>query len=435
MRPWSGVALAFVLFASSMLGAESAPPQSTAAPQTARQALIEMFFGQAPNHLEKHLPDVTRQALHEMQEANGESYVSMFSLLAKQAQNDKEKIETFDTGSTLFTVKSLPGGSYDQVDVTVEQDNLSGDEDQIELAIHMMHGGKEQMLPFIPRCTFSMKMESRVWRLNEISVGVRLPLADPNFLKALLERERIQNEQAAQWSMRSVNSAEKSYQAAQSSYACALSALTSKGTGTSRRPYLYDTQLASGKKSGYNFVISACDASHYQLTAEPAVPNSGQRAFCSDESGTVRASAEGKAATCLSSGEVVEQKPAAATIALQASPPHSPATQSDASSGAAVPAERASFSQGVAAGLIVSRVSPIYPPEARRARISGTVIMKAIINETGDVASLELISGHPMLAPAAMDAVKQWKYKPYLVNGKAVVVDTQVQVNFALAGK
>jgi TonB family protein len=433
MRTWSGVVLTFVLFASSALATQSAATDSSA-PQTARQALIEMFFGQAPNHLEKHLPDVTRQAFHEMQEANGESYLAMFSLLAKQAQNDKEKIETFDTGSTLFMVKSLPGGNYDQVDVTVEQDNLSGDEDQIELAIHMMHGGKEQMLPFIPRCSFSLKMESGVWRLNEISVGVRLPLADPNFLKALLERERTQNEQTAQWSMRSINSAEKSYLAAQGSYACSLSALITKGTGTSRRPYLYDTQLASGKKNGYNFTISGCGASHYELTAEPAVPKTGQRAFCSDESGTVRASADGKGATCLSSGEVVEQKPAAVGISLQASPEPNSAAQGNSGLGAA-PADRVKVSWGVAEAFLVSKVPPVYPELARTARISGTVVLRALISQTGDVESLSLISGHPMLAPAAMDAVKQWKYKPYLLNGNAVAVETQVQVNFTLAGK
>ncbi len=61
--------------------------------------------------------------------------------------------------------------------------------------------------------------------------------------------------------------------------------------------------------------------------------------------------------------------------------------------------------------------------------------MKALINQTGDVESLSLISGHPLLAPAAMDAVKQWKYRPYLLNGKAVNVETQITVNFALSGQ
>jgi protein TonB len=79
-------------------------------------------------------------------------------------------------------------------------------------------------------------------------------------------------------------------------------------------------------------------------------------------------------------------------------------------------------------------VDPIYPPEARAARIQGTVVLRALIAQTGDIESVSLISGHPMLAPAAIEAVKQWKYKPYLLNGKPVVVDTEVQVNFTLLG-
>jgi protein TonB len=63
------------------------------------------------------------------------------------------------------------------------------------------------------------------------------------------------------------------------------------------------------------------------------------------------------------------------------------------------------------------------------------VVLRALINQTGDVESLSLVSGHPLLAPAAMDAVKQWKYRPYLLNGKAVAVDTEIQVNFALSGQ
>jgi protein TonB len=59
--------------------------------------------------------------------------------------------------------------------------------------------------------------------------------------------------------------------------------------------------------------------------------------------------------------------------------------------------------------------------------------MKAVINQAGDVESVELVSGHPLLVPAALDAVKQWKYRPYLLNGKPVSVETQVVVNFTLS--
>jgi periplasmic protein TonB len=96
--------------------------------------------------------------------------------------------------------------------------------------------------------------------------------------------------------------------------------------------------------------------------------------------------------------------------------------------------QRVRVSSGVVSGLLLRKVNPVYPPLARQARIQGTVVLQAQISKTGDIENLQLITGHPMLAPAAIEAVKQWKYKPYLLNGEPVEVDTQVQVNFTLAG-
>ena len=96
--------------------------------------------------------------------------------------------------------------------------------------------------------------------------------------------------------------------------------------------------------------------------------------------------------------------------------------------------QRVRVSAGVTQGLLVKRVQPNYPPLARQARIQGSVVLQAQISKTGDIENLQLISGHPMLAPAAIEAVKQWKYRPYLLNGEPVEVETQVQVNFTLAG-
>src|SRR5579863_226067 len=96
--------------------------------------------------------------------------------------------------------------------------------------------------------------------------------------------------------------------------------------------------------------------------------------------------------------------------------------------------QRVRVSSGVQSGLLVRRVNPVYPPLARQARIQGVVLLQAEISKEGNIINLQLISGHPMLAPAAIEAVKQWKYKPYLLNGEPVEVETQVQVNFTLAG-
>jgi protein TonB len=86
----------------------------------------------------------------------------------------------------------------------------------------------------------------------------------------------------------------------------------------------------------------------------------------------------------------------------------------------------------VQAALLVNKVTPVYPPLARQTRISGTVRLHAIISKNGSIQSLEVISGHPLLVRAAMDAVQQWRYKPTLLNGEPVEVDTTIDVIFSL---
>jgi protein TonB len=96
--------------------------------------------------------------------------------------------------------------------------------------------------------------------------------------------------------------------------------------------------------------------------------------------------------------------------------------------------QRVRVSLGVSQGLLIKKVTPNYPPLARQARIQGQVLLQAEISKEGTIQNLQLISGHPMLAPAAIEAVKQWRYKPYLLNGEPVAVETQVVVNFSLSG-
>ena len=92
------------------------------------------------------------------------------------------------------------------------------------------------------------------------------------------------------------------------------------------------------------------------------------------------------------------------------------------------------ISSGVAQGLLIHQVAPQYPSQARQAHIQGTVVLQAVIGKDGTVQSLHVLSGHPMLTQAAMDAVKRWRYKPYSLNGEPVEADTQINVKFTLSG-
>jgi periplasmic protein TonB len=94
--------------------------------------------------------------------------------------------------------------------------------------------------------------------------------------------------------------------------------------------------------------------------------------------------------------------------------------------------QRIRISQGVTKGLLIHRVEPTYPPLAKAARVQGEVVLTAIISTAGQIENLQLISGHPMLVPEAIAAVKQWRYKPYLLNGQPVEVETTITVIFSL---
>ena len=87
-----------------------------------------------------------------------------------------------------------------------------------------------------------------------------------------------------------------------------------------------------------------------------------------------------------------------------------------------------------AEGNIIYRVQPSYPPIARLARVQGTVELRAIISKAGTIENLIAVSGHPMLVKSAIEAVRQWRYRPYLLNNEPIEVETEITVNFVLSG-
>ncbi len=101
---------------------------------------------------------------------------------------------------------------------------------------------------------------------------------------------------------------------------------------------------------------------------------------------------------------------------------------------AAPPPARVRVSAGVVAGMLEREVKPIYPQIAKAARVQGAVVLTALISKQGTIENLKVQSGHPMLTNAAIDAVKQWRYRPYVLNGEPVEVETQITVNFTLSG-
>ena len=120
------------------------------------------------------------------------------------------------------------------------------------------------------------------------------------------------------------------------------------------------------------------------------------------------------------------------TIANELPPPPPPGEASAPTPGAAP--RRISISAGVAVGLLVSKAPIVYPIDAKKAGVSGTVVLSAIIGRDGTVEDLQVVSGPEMLQQAALYSVKQWRYRPYLLNGDPVEVRTTINIIFTLGG-
>ena len=100
----------------------------------------------------------------------------------------------------------------------------------------------------------------------------------------------------------------------------------------------------------------------------------------------------------------------------------------------AEPPKKVNISAGVMQGMLLLKTQPVYPPIAKAARVQGTVVLQATISKTGSIDNLRVVDGPPMLRQSAIDAVKTWRYRPYLLNNEPVEVDTQINVIFTLGG-
>jgi hypothetical protein len=323
-------------------------------PQTARQALVEMLFSKTPGTFEKHLPQATRAALRKAHTDSGASMLDGFSLITSQLNARGGQMQTFEAGPTLVMIEDPQ--AHSKFEITVERDDLRGEEDEIELSFHGYKDGETQTAGTKFRFTLTMKQEAGTWRLNDVMVSVGVSLTDPAFLKAMSTSVRptlsstgtsmgnsqistsgsssmsspafgsssfgsssdgtmkAANETTAVNGVRLLNTAEVTYAAAYPGhgFTCSLSDLGGMGGGggvNEHQAMLIDPRLAHGKKNGYVFTMSGCDgspASKYFISAAPADSDSGTRAFCSDESGVIRFSEDGKTASCLTAGKPLQ---------------------------------------------------------------------------------------------------------------------------------
>jgi hypothetical protein len=286
------------------------PQSATPPPQSARQALIEMFMGKGPDDFAKHLPDAARRSLIHKGETPESSVVLRISEIGRQITASGEHVETFDAGPNIIV--SEREGSHQRVEIAVEHDSLLGEEDEIELSIHIYKDGEPQLLPVIPRLIFTLKQEKEIWKLVEVTAAAHVPLTDPDYLKGVRKQQDEANEAAAQMRIGVIAGAQIDFAAKHPDrgYTCTLATLFAPNPAATPEEGggYYDPSQANNESNGYRFTLSGCNgnpASTYRIIAEPVDLDSEMKTFCADQSGTVKSLAGGAASGCFSHGNVV----------------------------------------------------------------------------------------------------------------------------------
>ena len=288
------------------LAAQTSAP--TPPPQSARQALIEMFLGKGENDFVKHLPDETRQTLIHKDETERTSVVLRISTIGRQlAAESGGHLETFDAGPTLLVTEPTPG--HEKIEAIVEHDSLLGEEDEIELSFHYYKDGQLQSLPVVPRLTFTLKQEKEIWRLTEVTAAAHIPLTDPDYLKELRREQNEANEGAAQSRVNSIAAAETNYatQHPDLGYTCEMANLFSQEPAPEGGASPF-AEEASAESNGYRFSITGCvgtPASKFRVSAVPTDADAAQKTFCADASGILKFTTDGKSSSCFGEGQLV----------------------------------------------------------------------------------------------------------------------------------
>lgn len=303
------VLVVLVLFASAALCAQTSAPVPP--PQTPRQALIEMI-NSGHEGVTKHLTIEMQKSL----KGNGE--FAAFDQL-KAASSD---IQVFETGPVLLAVDEPK--SHEKFEVHVDSDDLSGDTDNIDISFHQFRDGVETDVPYatmLSRFTVGMKKQENIWRLNEVSINIKVPVGDPKLLekfgngmgtgmfgakvgvasgaKATKPRELDLREATEILGMAELTFARTHPDIG---FTCTLTELA--------KPNLFnlDPHIFNGESyRGYKFTLSGCQdkpSGSFRLVAEPVSPTAKAKAYCTDATNNVRTSDDGLGSSCLASGKL-----------------------------------------------------------------------------------------------------------------------------------
>lgn len=297
--------------------------QKPAKPQTARQALLEILTGD-DQAVSKHLTLEVQRSLKQTDPKSGAMAMGTIAGFRSLGLNNTNE-ETFDTGSVLLAVNDPK--SHERFEVHVDSDDLSGDEDTMQLSLHAFRDGQEidTAAQIISQIEIAMLKQQNVWRLNAITISAKLPVGDPKLMERLTnsmgsgmfggkigvasldQNQTSEPPPDMEQTVRMLALAEGFHASThpQTGFTCSLTELLSKDNPMLQALRL-DPKTASGSFNGYKLAISGCQGTpvgSFQIIAEPIAPGSGSKAFCTDATHNIRTADDGRGSTCLSSGK------------------------------------------------------------------------------------------------------------------------------------
>jgi len=307
--------LFLVIPLAALVGQQQAP---AAPPQTPRQALIEMISGGQEGAM-KHLTVEMQKSLQGDGKSNAASQLAAFD----QIRAASSGFQVFESGEVLISANDPK--SNEKFEVHVDSDDLSGDTDNMDISFHQFRDGSEQDIPYtamLSRFTVGMKKQENIWRLNEISINIKVPLGDPKLLEkfgsgmgtgmfgakvrgvSASGKQEKPREMAPREAIQMIGMAESMFARThpEIGFTCTLADLAKSN------PFNFDPLIFSGEPyHGYKFSLSGCQdkpSGSFHLVAEPVSPTGKAKAFCTDATNNVRSSDDGLGSSCLTSGKL-----------------------------------------------------------------------------------------------------------------------------------
>jgi len=265
----------------------------------------------------KHLTVEMQKSLEADGKNNSASQLAAFD----QIRSASSDFQVFETGQVLLSATEPK--SNEKFEVHVDSDDLSGDTDNMDISFHQFRDGVEQDIPYaamLSRFTVGMKRQANIWRLNEISVNIKVPLGDPKLLEkfgngmpgmiggkisgSASGKPEKPREMAPREAITMVAFAETTFARThpEVGFTCRLADLAKSN------PFNLDPRIFSGEPyHGYKFSLSGCQdkpSGSFRLIAEPVAPAAGAKAYCTDATNNVRSSNDGLGSSCISSGKL-----------------------------------------------------------------------------------------------------------------------------------